>query len=76
MTAILRQKYHLRTCHETVRLLLRQVDPVGVTARQQRRLARRTYRSRGPNETWHVDGYDKLRPYGFLISGYVNVFYV
>jgi len=69
MTGILRHKYHIRTCNEIVRMILRQVDPAGVIARQQHRLARRTYSSRGPNDAWHIDGYDKLRPYGFLISG-------
>jgi len=72
MTAILRQKYHLRACHDTVRLILCQVDPAGVNERRHHRLARQTYVSRGPNDVWHIDGYDKLRPYGFLISGYVK----
>lgn len=25
--------------------------------------------SRGPNDAWHIDGYDKLARYGFSISG-------
>jgi len=65
----LRSKYNLITTRETVRLLLRQIDPLGVQSRQRHRLRRRTYVSRGPNDTWHIDGYDKLRPYGILISG-------
>jgi len=68
---LLQQKHHLKVTHETVRMLLKQMDPVGVLHRRQHRLQRRTYHSRGPNDTWHVDGYDKLRPYGILISGYV-----
>lgn len=24
---------------------------------------------KGPNYTWHLDGYDKLKPYGFCIHG-------
>jgi len=67
------RKYHLRTSHDTVRMMLCQMDPAGVAARQHHRLRRRTYSSRGPNDTWHVDGYDKLRPYGILINGYVNL---
>jgi len=58
--------------HSTVRLILRQMDPVGVVARQHHRLHRRTYWSHGPNDVWHVDGYDKLRPYGILINGYAS----
>lgn len=25
------------------------------------------YRGKGPNRTWHIDGHDKLRPFGFCI---------
>jgi len=69
MWRALHQKYHLRTTRETVRSLLLQADPIGVQNRRQHCLLRRTYVSRGPNDTWHVDGYDKLRAYGILISG-------
>jgi len=71
MTAVLHSKYHLRISRDAVRHILRQVDPAGVVGRTHHRLIRRTYWSKGPNHCWHVDGYDKLRPYGFLISGYV-----
>jgi len=69
MTALLHNKYHLRVSRDTVCHILRQIDPVGVSGRRHHRLVRRTYWSKGPNHCWHVDGYDKLRPYGFLISG-------
>ena len=26
----------------------------------------------GPNEVWHCDGYDKLKPYGFAIHGCID----
>ena len=26
----------------------------------------------GPNFIWHIDGYDKLKPYGFCIHGAVD----
>jgi len=71
MWRLLRQKHHLIVPHETVRMLLKQMDPAAVNSRRQHRLRRRTYASRGPNDTWHIDVYDKLRPYGILISGYV-----
>ena len=35
---------------------------------------RRYYHSNGPNDTWHVDGYDKLKPYGFPIHGCIDGF--
>ena len=52
--------------------LLRQMDPLGTGRRKQRRLQRRVYRNKGPNYVWHVDGYDKLRPYGFEIHGCID----
>ena len=73
MTSMLRRQYNLHVSRELVRNILRQVDPSGVAARQSHRLVRRTYWARGPNYIWHVDGYDKLHSYGFLISGSVDV---
>lgn len=71
MCRLLRTKHHVNVTENMVRNMLRQVDPAGVAARRHHRLQRRTYISRGPNDTWHIDGYDKLRPYGILISGFV-----
>lgn len=34
----------------------------------------RIYRCKGPNYLWHIDGYDKLRPFGFCIHGAINGF--
>ena len=42
--------------------------------RLSRRLNRRTYRANGPNFIWHIDGNDKLKPYGFGISGCIDGF--
>ena len=54
---------------ETVRLCLKILDPSGVELQICRRLQRRAYLSPGPDHTWHIDGYDKLKPYGFAIHG-------
>lgn len=27
---------------------------------------------KGPDFVWHIDGYDKLKPYGFTIHGCVD----
>ena len=35
---------------------------------------RRTYSASGPDYVWHVDGNDKLMPYGFGISGAIDGF--
>jgi len=46
--------------------LMREMDLEGCEQRKSKSLKRRSYFSSGPNCTWHVDGYDKLRPYGWL----------
>ncbi len=59
---------------DDVRLLLKILDSAGVQVRSSRKLRRRQYHSRGPNSTWHIDGYDKLKPYGLCISGCIDGF--
>ena len=49
-------------------------DPEGVKHRLRHRLRRRVYRSKGPNYLWHIDGYDKLKPFGFCIHGAIDGF--
>ena len=49
--------------------ILREVDPHGVEVRRTGKLTRRTYSSQGPNFIVHIDGYDKLKPFGFAIHG-------
>jgi len=69
---LLQQKHKMIVPHKTVRLLLRQMDPVKVHNHRHHHLLCRTYSSRGPNDTWHTDGYDKPRPHGILISACVT----
>lgn len=76
--------YHMMTlkCHQagfrvsrhTVREILKNVDPAGVELRRRRRLIRRRYYGTGPNNNWHIDGYDKLKPYGLAINGCIDGF--
>ena len=54
---------------ETVRIAMRSLNPEGVTVRSRHILQRRVYNARGPNYIWHIDGFDKIKPYGF-IDGY------
>ena len=70
----LRSVYNLQVDQETVRLCLKNLDPQGVEERSRRRLRRRVYVSKGPNYQWHIDGYDKLRPFGFFIHGCIDGF--
>lgn len=57
---------------EVVRQILGIVDPDGVASRSARRLHRRQYFARGPNFIWHLDGYDKLKPYGLCIHACID----
>ena len=57
---------------ETVCHVLRIVDPAGVDRRLRNRPRRRNYRGEGPNYIWHVDGYNKLKPFGFCIHGCID----
>ena len=52
--------------------LLRELDPEGCEMRKAKKLRRRKYTSCGPNECWHTDGYDKLKPFGFPIHGCID----
>lgn len=54
--------------------MLREIDPEGVESRKRKRLRRRTYQAKGPNFVWHIDGYDKLKPYGFCVHGGIDGF--
>ena len=56
---------------ETVRQILKALDLRWVETRQAHCLRRRMYTTRGPNALWHMDGYDKLKPFGNgCIDGY------
>ena len=59
---------------ETVRIIISSLDPEGVQLRTANRLRRRIYRCKAPNHIWHLDGYDKLKPFGFAIHGAIDGF--
>ncbi|VDI80797.1 Hypothetical predicted protein [Mytilus galloprovincialis] len=64
----------LKVTRESIRHILKLVDPRGVEMRSKHRLIRRKYFSQGPNYCWHIDSYDKLKPYGLCINGCVDGF--
>ena len=71
----------LQTNRELVRLALKSLDPEGVKNRSLQKFTRRNYTSVGPNYMWHIDGYNKLKPFGFAIhcaiDGYSrNIFWL
>lgn len=55
-----------------VQELMQYLDPEGCELRRAHRLRRRVFHNAGPNAVWHVDGYDKLKPYGFPIHGCID----
>lgn len=59
---------------DTVRLVLKEMDPKGVEIRSKHKLKRRKYFAAGPNDIWHLDGNDKIKPYGFSIHGCIDGF--
>jgi hypothetical protein len=65
-------KHKLVASRETVRKTIAALDPEGVSQRSMRRFRRRVYSVRGPNDMWHIDGYDKLKPFGFAIHGAID----
>ena len=74
MTRRLRRKYNLRVRRDTIMQCLRVIDPEGVERHKRRRLKRRRYVTPGPNFLWHVDGWDKLAPFGIFIHGAIDGF--
>ena len=72
LTQRLRQKYNLRVKRDSVMNYLRIIDPEGVERRKKRRLKRRRYVTPGPNFLWHIDGWDKLAPFGFYVHGAID----
>jgi hypothetical protein len=72
MHAKLTKIHHIATDRETVRKILNFIDPDGVRIRRQRRLRRRQYFTRGPNDLWHIDGWDKLKEFGLCVYGCID----
>ena len=62
----------LQVPRDNVEQTIRELDPEGCAERKARRLKRRQFVSPGPNCSWHVDGYDKLKPYGFPFHGTID----
>ena len=55
-----------------IRQVLKILDTEGVNARLKQRLKTRVYTAKGPNYLWHMDGYDKFKPFGFCIYGAID----
>ena len=66
--------YGLVLSRETVRTTLASLDQEGVSLRFRHKLKRRQYIAKGPNFVWHLNGYDKLKPFGFCVHGAIYGF--
>ena len=44
-----------------------EIDPIGCELHLKHSIKRRQYINSGPNFAWYIDGYDKLKPWGFPI---------
>ena len=60
---------------DDVRQIVKQLDPPdSAKLRKHRRLRRRRYVVDSRDFVWHLDGHDKLKPFGFSIHGCINGF--
>jgi len=59
----------LRVPQSFVRNVINIVDPEGTALC---RLKRRRYINLGPDFAWHIDGYDKIKPFGFAVHGAID----
>ena len=60
--------------HETVKGLMKFLDVYGVEMKQTDGLALKTCVSVGPNYLLHISGYDKIKPYVYVIHGTIDGF--
>ena len=60
------------TTRQVVYTIMQILDKDGVELGRKGRLKRRKYFAKGPNYLWHLDAYDKLKPYGLCISGCID----
>ena len=67
LTHLRRHHGHWRISRQRVRVMLRLINPAAVQLRRAVNLHPRLYYSRGPDDVWHIDQYDKLKPFGFPI---------
>ena len=51
---------------------MKHLDLIGVNTEWRATLRCLLYYSQGTNRVWHLDGYDKLKPYGFEIHGCID----
>ena len=65
-------KNQLNVSRGIVAQIMKELDSVGADAKRRRTLRRRLCYSKGPSWVLHLDGYDKLKPFGFEIHGCID----
>ncbi|KAH3752901.1 hypothetical protein DPMN_187527 [Dreissena polymorpha] len=65
---------NVKVTQETTRCVLKVIYLEGVALMSAHRLQRRVYTNKGPNFKIHIDGFDKLKPFGIAIHGAVDGF--
>ena len=65
-------QHSLNVSRNIIRQVLKILDKERVNARLKQRLKTRVYTAKGTNYLWHMDGYDKLKPFGFCIHGAID----
>ena len=65
-------KNWMNVSRPVVAQIMRDLDPVGVDARQRRALRRRLCYGKCPNRVCHLDGYDKFKPISFEVHGCID----
>lgn len=68
----LQTTHYLTAKRSDVRAIMQRIRPSTSITGLRANFVRRSYYSLGPNYVWHADGYDKLKPYGFGISGCIT----
>ena len=58
--------------YESVPLILKELERFSVEQRARHSLTRHAFVSISPNRIWHIDGHDKLKPFGFAIHGAID----
>jgi len=74
MQARLRLRHGIHMDRETVRIILRALDPEGVFERQRRRSRRRAYYANGPNYLLHIDGWDIIKRFELCVHDCIDGF--
>ena len=57
-----------------VRKAILELSAEGVQQRKRRKFVSRIYGHLGPNYVWHIDGHDKLQPFGFSVHACIDGF--